>query len=467
MKDTDLKKTQAVLEICTRGKRIAVAVSGGKDSMCLLDLVLNRPYALKENVLVINVDHGIRKETSERDSRFVAEYCRRRGVECVCYKTDIPALCKESGRSEETEAREYRRKVFAEVCVKRRVEAVLTAHHKSDNAETVLMNIMRGSGISGLCGIKTFNDLIYDGKTVGELLRPMLSHTRAEIDEYAAAHNIEYVEDETNEDTDYSRNFIRKKVLPLLNERFCAETALCALAERAREDDGFINSYVDEKRIERTVGGYKIDSGAFFEETPIASRYALLLLKKMTDDYTQDSVKSIIDCAHLQSGGKREISARLTAVNEYGSVALYENYPSINYDYELSSDSFDFGCFTAKIETAEIDLKSVKAAAVGEKDGLSRTLYADADKIPLGARIRNRAVADTFKPFGGGEKKLKYFLINSKIPQRLRDFLPLLCDGKKTLAVFGAEISPEIAVDENTKRIIKLTLEKGGSLWKE
>ena len=464
MKDNALEKTKALLERYARGKKIAVAVSGGKDSVCLLDLVLADPNIRKEDVVVVNVDHGIRGETSARDSLFVAEYCKNRGVECLCHKTSVPRLCRMTGRGEEEEAREYRRKVFAEVCERRGVELVLTAHHKSDNAETVFLNIMRGSGASGIGGMALFSDTAF---SAGKLFRPMLNNTRDEIDAYARANALPFVEDESNDDTKYSRNFVRKEVLPLLNRRFNAENALDTLSKRAREDDEFINKFVDETEIERTVGGYKVKTSVFFREPPIASRYALAMLRKLTNDYTHNSVQSVMDCARLESGGKREISSKITAVNEYGYVALYENIPAHNCDFDFGIGDFDFGCFTARVESAEISASDVADASRGDRAELSRTLFADADKVPATARTRNRFDGDTFRPFGGGEKKLKHFLVNTKIPQRLRGFLPLLCDGKNTLAVFGAEISPQLAVDENTKRILKLTLVKGGFLWKE
>ena len=179
---------------------IALAVSGGVDSMAMLEWFRqNRP---KDSFLIINIDHHIRGEESRRDSDFVKCYADKYGIELKKYDVDAIGFAKENGYTIEQAARILRHKIF-EAAVQQYASAVATAHHAQDQAESVFMHIARGTGIDGLQGMSVED---------GHILRPLLFTTKQEILEYVDKNKIEFCEDSTNKDNNYSRNFIRNQI---------------------------------------------------------------------------------------------------------------------------------------------------------------------------------------------------------------------------------------------------------------
>lgn len=447
-----LEKAIDILKTYATGRRIAVAVSGGRDSMCLLHLLTSLDFIDGKNLLVLNVEHGLRGESSLADSEFVRRYCGKNGLKLIAEHADVPSRRAESGRGEEEEARLFRREFFFRILSEGKAELILTAHHSGDNAESVLMHILRGCGVGGLRGMDVIG---------GGILRPLLYCSREEIDEYVAANSVPYVEDETNRDTKYFRNFVRHKVLPLLDERADASSSLLRLAEAARRDDDFIRSFTDASDIvSAPLGGVRVSREKLLSSPAIASRIAVLMLKKLTGDYTSDGVDSIVKCASLSSGARLEIAGGLVVANEYEYVTLYRNRSALKRRFAFSEGDFDFGGFTAHIRLCDAE-----NASFG-KDS-ANVLFIDGSKVGKNAELRIRKDGDRFAPFGGGTRKLKEFFIDKKIPSSLRDFIPLLCEENAVLAVFGVEISRALKLEPDSKKAYKLWLtDEKGEIWK-
>ncbi|MDR2634984.1 MAG: tRNA lysidine(34) synthetase TilS, partial [Clostridiales bacterium] len=199
------------------GKTLALAVSGGRDSMSLLHKFI-QIFGGKDlcgglkGFFAVNVEHGIRGAASVADSEFVANYTERHGVECKVFYADVPSEVASSGETVEECARRIRYDIFRALVEKGLCDAVVLAHNADDQAETVFMRILRGTGIKGLAGMCNVRDGIF--------LRPMLSVTRREIDEYVEKEDVPYVDDETNADVRYMRNFLRYEVFPLIRTRY-------------------------------------------------------------------------------------------------------------------------------------------------------------------------------------------------------------------------------------------------------
>ena len=212
----------------------ALAVSGGVDSMVMLHKfasTLPRP-----NFFVVTVNHNIRAE-AQADCDFVRDYCKTLNTECRIINIDVPAYSVAHKLSEETAARILRYNAFNDLAC----DYVCLAHHLNDNAETVLMHILRGSGARGATGIRVQN---------GKYVRPLLDMTRQQIEQYATEHNVPYVHDKTNDETKYTRNFIRKNILPKLKEVFPAvEQNIVRFAENIAQDNDFLDSLVDTSNV--------------------------------------------------------------------------------------------------------------------------------------------------------------------------------------------------------------------------
>lgn len=185
------------------GDKIVLGVSGGQDSVFLFHMMLNLGYKLE----VVHVNHCIRGEEAIRDQEFVRELCRVNNVNFHLYTYDIPKMSKEKHLSEELIGRNCRRIAFEEVLAKTDAKCIALAHHENDRTETLLFNISRGAGINGLTSIKPVNGLY---------IRPLLAITRQEIEKYISENNIDYVEDSTNNECEYTRNKIRHNVIPEL-----------------------------------------------------------------------------------------------------------------------------------------------------------------------------------------------------------------------------------------------------------
>ena len=200
---------------------VGVALSGGRDSVALF-------YALKqagENIVAINVEHGIRGENSLKDSEFVKEFCKAQGVKLYSFSVDVPTFAKAQGYTIEQAARVLRYQVFDKAVEDGLCDIVAIAHHADDLAETLLMRILRGTGTKGLVGMRAFD---------GRYIRPLLDFTREDINAYIEANNLPYVDDETNDDLAYTRNYLRAE-LARLKERYPdMEAAFARLSRVAR-----------------------------------------------------------------------------------------------------------------------------------------------------------------------------------------------------------------------------------------
>ena len=263
-----------------QSKHLLCAVSGGADSMCLLHLL--KSSGIK--VTAAHFEHGIRGEESVRDMDFVKAYCEANSIPFVCARGDVPAYAKAKGMSIEEAARALRYAFLEEQCSLLGCDYIATAHNADDNAETVLMNLIRGSGAKGLSGIP---------RSRGKLIRPLLDVSRSEIEAYIRKNNIPFVEDSTNLSQDYTRNFIRHRILPLVREINPNFTqAACRTAELMRRDDSCLELMCEDflKKHRRSDG-----SIACHELLSIPEALSSRVLRELLPGLKMEHVDSILD----------------------------------------------------------------------------------------------------------------------------------------------------------------------------
>ncbi len=403
-------------------KKICVAVSGGKDSMALLHYIKTHGAEFNITLCALNCDHGIRGEASERDSAFVAAYCRGNGIDLYSFKAEKGQFNNENG------ARTWRQSCYNSVLSEGNADLIATAHHLNDNAETVLFNLARGSALSGMTGIA-------DLPALG-LIRPLICCTREEIDEYIKENNIPFVTDETNLTDDYTRNKIRHNVLPELEDAVHGAAGnIFRFSRLAAEDEEYFKRQADKILVCRPKHGYLIKPCV---ERVIFRRAAFecVAVRYHCKDYTAEHFNKLFDLQSLENGKKFEFLG-LTAIKEEGGVAIVAEDENgrceIPFKDALAGDGvYRFG---------------VDAGSFCEV----RRLRFDADKIPENAVIRFKREGDKFTKFGGGTKSLSDYLTDKKVPQSLRARLPLVCDGSDVLIVGGVEISDKVRLDDNTE----------------
>lgn len=405
-----------------QNETVAVALSGGKDSMFLLNVLLSSGFASR--IKAINVEHGIRGESSLGDSLFVQNYCKERGVPLKSYSVDAVKFSKENKTSLEEGARILRYRCFQDAVEKGFCDKVALAHHTSDNAETMLFNLFRGTSVYGMSGIKKQN---------GYIIRPILSVTRQEIDLYVDKNAIPFVEDETNSDESYTRNYLRLKIIPEIKKIFPAfENAMARYAD----ENATITAFLDEQ-AEKLLSYGKEASFPLNVDKALFSVCVIKALKFLgiKKDYESKHAQAVYSLKNALNGTTIDLIGGVKAVKDYEKITLFR--PSL-----LPQTVLPFSVGKTEFNGKEITIEK------GEGK-----LKFDLDKIPKESVFRSRRDGDVFTPFSSGEKKLKKYLIDKKIPSRQRDELVLIAKGNEVLAIIGVEISDKIKIDENTQTI--------------
>ena len=440
----NIKKLIEEKHLINEGDVIGVGVSGGKDSMALLHYLNSISRDLGFEVVAITIDHSIR-ENSALDSMFVMDYCKQNRIRAYKFKVDVPALAKQKSLSLESAAREARFGVFNSLISRGTVDKIALAHHQSDQAETVLMHLFRGSGIRGLTGMGLVRDNVF--------IRPMLQTDEKSIWKYVLDNDIEYREDETNQENEYNRNYIRNEIMPLILKRWPnAIASILNVAELLGKDDEYINSQVPTDAFIISEKEVKIPLSYFLYPAPIVSRMIIRALGYIgvNKDIESKHIEMIISFVNSAENGKRiDLPLKVSLHKEYDFVTLTNKQKK----QVTFSEKHKLGSFIVPYY-GKLTIKKVNS--VGDAD----KLYYDADKVPKDAVWRFRNAGDIFEKFGGGTKKLKSYLIDKKIPSRLRDYIPVLCVGNEVYIISGVEISDKIKVDKNTKRIYCLTEER-------
>ena len=420
-------------KIIKSGDVIGVGCSGGSDSMALLHYLAENQEKFDIEVVAIHVDHGIR-ENSREDAEFVRAKAREFGVRFYKFRIDVPKLAKEKGLSIESAAREGRYGIFNALIKKGLIDKIALAHHKLDQAETILMHLFRGTGVSGAKGMEAIRDKVF--------IRPMLSTSKEEIYDYLAENKIDYVDDYTNDDNSYNRNFVRNVLMKEIVKRWPgAVDAITGFAKSIAEDDQFINSmtYTDAIMFEDKMA--RIPTSYFLYQNPIVSRMLFKVFKKIgiTKDIERKHIEAIKDLAVNGGNGKRiYLPFEAIAIKEYDYLTIHNRHvEEVTLNEQFKCGEFDVPNF------GKVIVKRVKEFLPKEN-----CLFLDYRKVPKTASWRFREDGDVFEKFGGGSKKLKSYFIDKKIPQRLRNFIPVLADGNEIYAIAGVEISEKVKVED-------------------
>ncbi|MBE7075924.1 MAG: tRNA lysidine(34) synthetase TilS [Clostridiales bacterium] len=428
------------------GQVIGVGVSGGVDSMTLLHFLHENRQVLDIEVVAIHINHGIREE-SDDEARFVLQKCREMGVRVYKFTIDSPKIAKDKRLSIETAAREGRYGVFDALIRKDIVDRIALAHHQSDQAETILMHIFRGCGVSGARGMEPIRD--------GYYIRPMLNVSKEDILDYASLHNIDYVEDSSNSDISYTRNYLRHVVMKDILEKWPnAIQAINNFASAVSEDDEYIKTLIETNSLSIDDKTVHMPCSYFYGSSAIYSRivFQALALIGVKKDIERKHIEMIKNLAtNLENGKKIRLPYDIVVSKEYDYLTFENNYvekPQLSR--ALKCEEFEAPNF------GKVVVKRVKSDAINDENAL----YFDYRKVPKTARWRYREEGDVFEKFGGGTKKIKSIFIDKKIPVRLRDYIPVLADENEIYVIAGVGISEKVRVDADVPTCLKIIVEK-------
>ncbi len=414
--------------------KVTVALSGGADSMALLFSL----YSLKDNlgitVKAAHLNHLIRGDEAFRDEAFVKDVCEKWGIELFVKRVDIPLLAKEKGISTELAAREARYKFLESVAD---WGAVATAHTASDNLETVIYNLTRGSGISGLAGIPAKR---------GIFIRPLILCTRKQIEDYCEQNNIPFVTDSTNLSDDYTRNKIRHSIVPVLKEiNPAVENTVLRSSLILKEDAEYLNS-VAEDYVSKNILSDKKMSSEFCRLSPsVAKRVIKVYLKTVLPDITPETV-------HIEEALKVSLIG--------GKINLPKNFHFVSDGNAVWVES------EKKIEKAEYSVEFTECDNIFfEKtqkiNNLLLNSLLNCDKIVGKLVVRTRMAGDSIRLVGRGCTKTLNKLYNeAAIPVYLREYLPVIADDEGVVWVADIGVAQRCAVNSSTKRVIKIDVKR-------
>ncbi len=441
---------------------ILVAVSGGPDSVTLLDILHNLKTRLQiDTITVVHFDHRLRGPESDDDREFVRDLACGHGLAFHCGTADVHAFAAERKISVEMAARECRHAFFKEIATTLKAGKIALGHTASDQAEEVLLRLLRGTGPAGMRAMLP--------RTAEGIIRPLLFATREEIFEYLQSRRLEYRDDSTNQELFCQRNRLRLQIFPLLREAFHPEITktLARYAELANEEESWWARQV-EKSWTEALGEHahnvvSLDLPALRKLHPALLRRVLRYgIEKVRGDL------SSITALHLQAlvdniaSGKPGKSIRFPGGIEALRVSerllvrkIGLSSPDYSDDEVVASEpgTYEIGPFTLEIAMSnEVDRSS---PSPGEHDFVRM----DAGKIRWPVRIRFWRPGDRFRPLGmQGSKKLQDFFTDSKIPKAKRQDIPLLCDSEKICWVAGLRIDERVKTDAQTQAVITARL---------
>ena len=447
------------------GDAVIVALSGGADSVCLLTVL--KQLATPEFLLrAVHVHHGIRGAEADRDEAFAQKLCESLSVPlCVAY-CHVPAYAAEHGLSEEEAGRILRYQVLEkeagkweqELLAGSRVKIAL-AHHRDDNAETILHHLLRGSGLTGLAGIRPVQ---------GRRIRPLLCVGREEIRAYLEAGHISWCEDSTNQSPDYTRNRIRSQVLPLLktavNEQ--AEEHILQAGQIIGQADAYLRQQAEEIWQEAVCGREEdlaaIPLTAFARQPEILKTY---LIRHMLDqlhpgwkDIGSRHFTAIAELAGKPVGSRLDLPGGLMARTGYETLEIVRKTErEVSVKTESGADGEIHGCQTVP----ELHMTVFPRQKDQEIPKNQYTKWFDYDKIKGTLSVRTRRTGDYLILPSGGSKTIARYMIDEKIPKEKREQILLLAEGSHVLWVVGFRISEYYKIEEHTENILQVTCDGG------
>ena len=421
-------------QLLTVGKPVLVGVSGGADSIALLTVLVELGYSC----IVGHCNFHLRGEESMRDECFTETYARKLGLPFVKVDFNTRDYAAEHHLSVEMAARELRYAWFEEMRCVHDAQAIAVAHHRDDNVETVLMNLIRGSGIRGMSGIRPKN---------GFVIRPLLPVTRQEILQWLAERQLEYVTDSTNLSAAYTRNFIRLRVLPLLETiNPSVRTAINRTAEHLAETESLF-AYVMADARKRVFEAENRLSIKALMQYPSPKTVLFELLKAF--HFTPSSVDEIFLSLNKESG-KLFFSSSHRLVKDRDCLLLSPLAAAGEKEvYFLTGEE---GCWSGPIDLAFSRIVRTEELHIQKDKDIA---YFDLDKLKFPLVLRHWQQGDWFVPFGmQGRKKLSDYFSDKKFSRLEKEQVWLLCSGDEVIWIVGERSDNRFRVECATKRCL-------------
>lgn len=426
-----------------KGSTIICGLSGGADSVCLTVCLKMLSEKLGINIEAVHVNHCIRGDESDHDEQFCRELCKKLNIRLTVFRCDVPAFAKEHSVSLEEAARTMRYEAFGK-CSEGKF--IATAHNANDNLETALFNLARGSGLKGIAGIPPVRD---------NIVRPLLTVTREEIEEFLQSNGFNFMTDSTNLSDDYTRNKIRHNIVPLLAEinpsvvRTSAQTL-----NVLREENDFINAETLKALSECRNGNRLINLSAY--PLLIRKRCIAALFSENAVPYSNDR---LAECDKIAlNGGKINVQSDLYIISD-GNILELREIRSTAPPQELSKEMIIGENSVFKGKTLCTELISSENININEIVNTKLAIYyLDYDKIIGKAFVRNRRNGDKIRLHGRNFTSSVKKLLNEKVPAEMRAELHFIEDELGTVFAECIGVADRAAPDSNTENLLKITI---------
>ncbi|HVP56956.1 MAG TPA: tRNA lysidine(34) synthetase TilS [bacterium] len=446
------------------GERVVVALSGGPDSVALLHVLVMLRSTYQLELHAAHLEHGLRGEQALEDMRFVESLCHGLGIPLTARSAKVAERAASSSLSLEAVGRQVRYAFLEEVMAATGATKIATGHNANDQAETLLLNLLRGSGISGLRGIRPAIE--------GKIIRPLIEAKREEILVYLKEKGLDFRTDLSNEDEAFDRNRVRRLLVPLVEKEF--NPRIVDSLGRTASVFSMVASYFDNEVEAVTKACTTAEDGrltinlAMFRTVPqIVKLFTLYSLVRSLEGDDQvvsfDTLSALLNVAERsQSGSRVDIGSGITAVKEFDTLVIgrdvarseaYEATLSVpgTTAIEEAGCSFDVSVMQERPDSADLYTSGA-------------TAYFDFDKLELPLVARSWREGDRFVPFGlSGSKKVHDVFIDEKMPVSERSRTPIVCDREDILWLAGVRRAERARITDGTKTILKITYRKDGA----
>jgi len=434
------------------GNKLLLAVSGGSDSVALLCLFARLRSRVPVTLLCCHVNHGLRGAQSDGDEALTKELCLRLNVPIIARRIQL-----EPGADLENRARARRFEAFFHLLELYRFDYVVLGHHREDQAETVLMNMLRGAGINGMAGIKAKQ---------GKVLHPLLELSREELRSVLSEEGIAWREDASNADPGFRRNRVRLELLPHLQEHYSADIVdkLNRQSHIFNDADEYFKAQAQQHfkklSLESEPGWLSFDVSALHKLARVEVYYLLKLaycsVCGQQQDFFYHSFEDLLQL--MQGSGSASIALQngVTAQREYERLSFYTEAaePGVPEEVSVEEDR-------ARVVYGAYRFSFRHLKLLPREPGLdSFSVVLDADKLQWPLHIRARRSGDRFVPQGMDQsKKLKNFFIDAKVPRRIRSQVPIIEDGNQILWVVGYRADGRVLADQDSNRLLQIVAE--------
>ena len=455
-------------ELFRVNETVVVGLSGGPDSVCLLYILAGLRRNLGIRLHIAHLNHLLRRAESDADAEYVSRIAHELGIPATIERRDVKAYQQEHRLSLEEAAREVRYAFFSKVATSLSTGTVAVGHTADDQIETILMHLVRGTGIAGLRGMQPLSTMSLPDGAQLRVARPLLDVRREETQAYCAAQGLSPRSDSSNYWPNQLRNRVRSQLIPLLREyNPDVEGALLRTARAAQADMSYIDKEVSPlwgSVAREQPEGIAIDRAEFSSLRPALKRHLIRsALQRLLGDLTDIEavhIESVLEALAKPAGKRLSLPHGLVFHGEYGHGLLTDKgavicpFPELEGEYRLNVPGETEFCGW-RVRSSILDHRPIE----NDEEKLKACL--DLDVAGEELTVRGRRRGEKFQPLGmESPKKLQDFMVDAKIPRPWRDRVPLVCSPQQILWVVGWRIDHRARVTPSTKRVLCLEFEK-------